>query len=110
VRAGEFVPPSHFVRKLEPNGAQARHQSEPGAGTYRCSGPWFVGESFEDGAALFTAVCAQGLEGVVAKCRSSIYAPGERRWIKTKNRNYWRFGEEVESLRRSLERRRLIHH
>jgi ATP-dependent DNA ligase len=30
------------------------------------------------------------LEGVVAKRRSGRYLPGERAWIKTKNRDYWR--------------------
>jgi hypothetical protein len=66
------------------------------------AGPWFVAESFDDGAALFAAVCDQGLEGVVAKRRGQRYRPGERGWIKTKNRDYWRYGEELESLRRSL--------
>jgi ATP-dependent DNA ligase len=71
------------------------------------SGPWFVAEMFDDGAALFAAVCDQGLEGIVAKRRSQPYRPGERAWIKTKNKAYWRYGEEVESVRRSLERRAL---
>jgi bifunctional non-homologous end joining protein LigD len=68
-------------------------------------GPWFVAETFDDGGALFAAVCEQGLEGVVAKRRSERYRSGERRWIKVKNRAYWRYGEELASLRRSLERR-----
>ena len=68
-------------------------------------GPWFVAETFEDGEALFAAVCEQGLEGIVGKRRSQPYRPGDRAWIKTKNKAYWRYGEEVESLRRSLERR-----
>jgi bifunctional non-homologous end joining protein LigD len=66
------------------------------------AGPWFISESFDDGAALFAAVCDQGLEGVVAKRRGQRYRPGERTWIKTKNRAYWRYGEELESRRRSL--------
>jgi bifunctional non-homologous end joining protein LigD len=69
------------------------------------SGPWFVAETFDDGQALFAAVCEQGMEGVVAKRRSQSYRPGDRAWIKTKNKAYWRYGEELESLRRSLERR-----
>jgi bifunctional non-homologous end joining protein LigD len=67
------------------------------------AGPWFVAESFNDGEALFAAVCEQGLEGVVAKRRGQRYRPGERAWIKTKNKNYWRYGEELESVRRSIE-------
>jgi ATP-dependent DNA ligase len=66
-----------------------------------------VAETFDDGQALFTAVCEQGMEGVVAKRRSQSYRPGERAWVKTKNKAYWRYGEELESLQRSLERRAL---
>jgi bifunctional non-homologous end joining protein LigD len=71
------------------------------------TGPWFVAEAFEDGEALFAAVCERGLEGVVAKRRSQPYRPGERAWIKTKNKAYWRYGEELESIRRYIERRTL---
>jgi ATP-dependent DNA ligase len=42
-------------------------------------------------------VCAHELEGVVAKRRNSRYRPGERGWIKTKNREYWRYEIERES-------------
>ena len=42
------------------------------------------------------AVCEQELEGVVAKRRSGRYLPGERGWIKTKNRDYWRYELERE--------------
>ena len=35
--------------------------------------------TFEDGEALFAAVCARGLEGVVAKRLRDPYRPGERR-------------------------------
>jgi bifunctional non-homologous end joining protein LigD len=71
-------------------------------------GPWFVPDVYDDGAALFAGVCEQGLEGVVAKRRGERHRPGERRWIKTKNRDYWRYGEELESLRMSLDRRRRV--
>jgi ATP-dependent DNA ligase len=67
------------------------------------AGPWFVAEAFGDGHALFAAVCDQGLEGVVAKRRSERYRPGERRWVKTKNKEYWRYADELESVRRSIE-------
>jgi bifunctional non-homologous end joining protein LigD len=70
-------------------------------------GPWFVAETFDEGPALFAAVCGRGLEGVVAKRRGQRYRPGDRAWIKTKNRAYWRYPDELESLRRSLERRAL---
>lgn len=42
---------------------------------------WQTPETFDDGQALFEAVCAHGLEGVVAKRRSSRYRPNERGWI-----------------------------
>src|SRR5262249_50308039 len=32
------------------------------------------------------------LEDVVAKRRSGRYVPDERAWIKTKKRDYWRYG------------------
>jgi bifunctional non-homologous end joining protein LigD len=37
--------------------------------------------TFEDGQALFEAVCDRGLEGVVAKRLRDRYRPGERRWM-----------------------------
>jgi ATP-dependent DNA ligase len=41
---------------------------------------------FENGPALFEAVCAQGLEGIIAKRRDSLYLPGKRScaWVKCK--------------------------
>jgi len=50
--------------------------------------------TFEDGEALLAAVCARGLEGVVAKRVRDPYRPGDRGWIKTKNRTTARFAEE----------------
>ena len=41
----------------------------------------------------------------VAKRWSQSYRPGDRSWITTKNKAYWRYGEELESLRQSLEPR-----
>jgi bifunctional non-homologous end joining protein LigD len=64
------------------------------------AGPWFVAETFDDRPALFAAVCDQGLEGVVAKRRAQRYRPGERAWIKTKNKDYWRYGQELEAVGR----------
>jgi len=48
-----------------------------------------VSEEFEDGAALFEAARAMGLEGVMAKERMSRYFPGKRTsaWIKVKTRS-----------------------
>jgi ATP-dependent DNA ligase len=36
-------------------------------------------------------------EGVVAKRRRGKYVPGDRVWVKTKNRAYWRYEMERES-------------
>jgi bifunctional non-homologous end joining protein LigD len=59
---------------------------------------WQTPETFDDGAALFDAVCERELEGVVAKRLSGRYTPGFRgSWIKIKNRDYWRYEIERES-------------
>ena len=50
--------------------------------------------TFEDGEALFAAVCERGLEGIVAKRDGDPYRPGDRLWVKTKNRATARFAEE----------------
>jgi ATP-dependent DNA ligase len=49
---------------------------------------------------LWEAVCEHELEGVVAKRQSGRYLPGERAWIKTKNRDYWRYKMEREARSR----------
>ena len=56
--------------------------------------------TFEDGEALFAAVCARGLEGVVAKRDRDLYRPSERVWVKTKNRATARFEEERDGVGR----------
>jgi bifunctional non-homologous end joining protein LigD len=50
--------------------------------------------TFNDGAALFDAIVELELEGVVAKRERDPYRPGERLWVKTKNRSAPRFEEE----------------
>jgi len=67
---------------------------------------WTTSETFEDGDALFRAVCEHGLEGVVAKRLTSRYGPNRRGWIKTKNPNYWRLDLEREAMSRKRERAR----
>jgi len=62
-------------------------------------------ETFEDGRALFDAVCAHGMEGVVAKRGRDPYRPGERLWVKTKNRATARFAEESRIGERRAKRR-----
>jgi hypothetical protein len=48
-------------------------------------------------------VCEHELQGVVAKRRLGRYLPGDRGWIKTKNRDYWRYEMERQGV---LKRRR----
>ena len=60
---------------------------------------WSTTPVYDDGDALWRKVVDLGLEGVVAKKRSSRYLPGRRGWIKTKNRAYWRYPLEVEAAR-----------
>lgn len=55
--------------------------------------------TFEDGQALFDAICARGLEGVVAKQKRDRYRPGEPVWVKTKNRTTLRFAQELAAAR-----------
>ena len=57
---------------------------------------------FEDAEGLFAAVCERGLEGVVAKRERDPYRPGERGWVKTKNRATARFAEEREGVGRAV--------
>jgi ATP-dependent DNA ligase len=66
------------------------------------NGPcWQTPDRFDDGEALLSSVCQLGLEGVIAKRTNGPYRPGERDWIKVKNRGYWRFGDEHASVRRT---------
>ena len=65
---------------------------------------WRTPQAFDDGDALWNAICEHELEGLVAKRRSSRYVPGERGWIKTKNRAYWRYELEREGAIRSRQR------
>jgi bifunctional non-homologous end joining protein LigD len=69
---------------------------------------WQTPETFDDGEALFEAVCAHELEGVIAKRRSSRYRPGERGWVKTKNRAYWRYEMERESALKARRVRQFV--
>lgn len=67
---------------------------------------WQTSSLFDDGEALFAVAVEHGLEGVVAKRTAERHRPGERSWVKTKNRTYWRYDLEVEALRRSVQRHR----
>ena len=66
---------------------------------------WTTSETFDDGRALYTAVCELGFEGVVAKNHSSLYRPKDRGWVKVKNPDYWRRDAEIEAMARKHERR-----
>jgi ATP-dependent DNA ligase len=61
---------------------------------------WTTSETFDDGRALFTAVCELGFEGIVAKNHSSLYRPNDRGWVKVKNPDYWRRDAEREAMSR----------
>ena len=62
---------------------------------------WMTPDTFDDGHALYDAVCERGLEGVVAKWRRASYRPGQRGWIKVKNPAYWRRPYEMAAMSRS---------
>jgi bifunctional non-homologous end joining protein LigD len=75
----------------------------------RLDGPqWRTPEVFDDGEALWEAVCEHELEGVVAKRMSGRYLPGRRGWTKTKNREYWRYEMEREGGLRSRRPRAFV--
>ena len=69
---------------------------------------WRTPQAFDDGPSLWEAVCEHELEGVVAKRRSGRYVPGDRGWIKTKNRAYWRYEMEREGAFKSRRQRQLV--
>jgi DNA ligase D-like protein (predicted ligase)/DNA ligase D-like protein (predicted polymerase)/DNA ligase D-like protein (predicted 3'-phosphoesterase) len=54
----------------------------------RKDGAYRVNQALEEGAAFFEAVTQMGLEGIMAKQRSSTYLPGRRSetWLKIKTR------------------------
>src|SRR5581483_2862753 len=58
---------------------------------------WQTSAVFDDPEALWQVCVDQGLEGLVAKRLRSPYRPGERGWVKVKNRDYWRYPFEVEA-------------
>jgi bifunctional non-homologous end joining protein LigD len=65
-------------------------------------------ENFDDGAALWEAVCEHELEGVVAKKRTGRYLPGERGWVKIKNRDCWRWELEREGALKMRRERQFV--
>lgn len=60
--------------------------------------------SFEDGQALWGSVVDFELEGVVAKKVNERYKPGERTWLKKKNRAWSRYEAEREGAIRAHRR------
>jgi bifunctional non-homologous end joining protein LigD len=69
---------------------------------------WRTPQAFDDGEALWAAVCEHELEGVVAKPLRSRYTPGERGWTKTKNRDYWRWEMEREGASKMRRERQFV--
>jgi bifunctional non-homologous end joining protein LigD len=71
---------------------------------------WRTPAVFDDGHALWQAVCEHELEGVVAKRRSGRYTSGRTGsgWIKVKNRDYWRYEMEREGTLRTRRERQFV--
>jgi ATP-dependent DNA ligase len=70
---------------------------------------WRTPAAFDDGEALWAAVCEHELEGVVAKRRSGRYVPGGRgSWVKTKNREYWHYEIEREGVLKPKRQRQFV--
>jgi bifunctional non-homologous end joining protein LigD len=67
--------------------------------TLELAGPhWSFTPSFADGNALWQVVEEQELEGLVAKPLGGVYKPGERGWLKVKNKAYWKYAIEREGM------------
>jgi bifunctional non-homologous end joining protein LigD len=70
---------------------------------------WRTPQAFDDGEALWAAVCEHELEGVVAKRRSGRYATGgSGSWVKTKNRDHWRYEMEREGAFKARRERQFV--
>ena len=54
-----------------------------------------LSKRFDDGQALYDAICRLEMEGVVAKPSGSAYRPGYRGWITVENPAYRRLGAET---------------
>ena len=65
---------------------------------------WRVPEAFEDGPALWEAVCEHELEGVFAKRLHEPYLCGERAWVTVKNRDIRRYEIERDAAIRGRQR------
>jgi ATP-dependent DNA ligase len=61
--------------------------------------------TFDDDTELFDAIVALELEGVVAKRERDPYRPGERLWVKRKNRAAPRFADKCAAVSRRVGRR-----
>jgi ATP-dependent DNA ligase len=89
-------------RELRSKPYRERRQILESLGLY--APQWQVPEAFEDGPALWEAVCEHELEGIVAKRLDEPYRCGERAWVKIKNRAYWRYELEREAAFMSRQR------
>jgi bifunctional non-homologous end joining protein LigD len=77
---------------------------------------WQTSPVFDHGEALMETIVERGWEGVVAKKLAGAYRPGQRGWIKIKNRDYWRYAQDLElnygslvKTRRSAEAAATLH-
>jgi bifunctional non-homologous end joining protein LigD len=69
---------------------------------------WGTPQAFDDGRCVVGGRLRTRAEGVVAKKRSGRYLPGERRWVKVKNRDYWRYELEREGAFNSRRPRQFV--
>jgi bifunctional non-homologous end joining protein LigD len=60
---------------------------------------WTTPDTFDDGHALYDAVCDRGLAGFVAKWRRASSRLGQRGLIKVKNPAYWRRPSEMAAMK-----------
>jgi bifunctional non-homologous end joining protein LigD len=105
-RSGRLPTGGDFAYEVKWDGFRAIVSAE-GPVRVRSRRGWDMTEHV-DGEALWEAVCEHGLEGVVAKRRSGRYMSGKGGWIKTKNRECWRYEMEREGAVRSRRPRAFV--
>lgn len=66
---------------------------------------WHVSPTFNDPLALSDVVVAREQEGIVAKRLTSTYRPGIAAGSRSSTVTGWRYGHEVEAIKRKVERR-----
>ena len=63
---------------------------------------WSTPSTFDDGKALYKAVCERGLRASWRSRTDPLYRAGKRGWVKVKNPAYWRRESELGAMKKFL--------